>query len=426
MLFFFLIILFLVVGTLVILYSRGIRLDIKNLGFVRTGGIYISSQPSRALISLNGEERENKSGALQRGTLLTNLLPGTYELAISQEGYSNWNKEVEVLPGEVSVFDTVILLSNANPEIVKPGQFTNFDIASGHFAFEGDGGVTLDNLQVFGHEIIELTDGGSLLTRSKNTGNYYLTDESDIENGLNISLIFNNLKEDRLNLPGFIQLKKLIFLPNNDRRFYAATENALYLLDVGRPSLELITTEYNNLNYQSDGTLVWTVNNFVYNFNPTFRNQTEPLDFDKLGIAGHNFIKISKVDNGWLFLDNAGELSYASREFQLIASGISDFDVASNGNLIAITDSAGELFIYDLSTRERFAGIGQRIDQFSWYEDANHILVLENGNIYFRDISAGVPINSYKLAEGVTKFKYDEREKRVFFSKSDGIWEIKL
>ena len=179
------------------------------------------------------------------------------------------------------------------------------------------------------------------------------------------------------------------------------------------------------MNYQSDGTLVWTDNGSVHNFNPTFRNQTESLDLAEFKMAGRNFVKISKVNDGWLLLDDSGELNYASREFQSIASKVSNFEVAPNGNRIAVTNDNG-LFIYDLDAEEKFIGMGQKIDQLSWYEDVAHVIVLEGGNIYFKDISEGTPVDSYKLADGVSKFKYDAKGKKVFFSRNDGIWEIKL
>jgi len=425
-LFYFLVILFVVVGTLVILHSRGISLDTENLGFVRTGGIYISSQPNRASIFLDGEEYKNKSGVLQRGTLLTDLIPGTYQLLVNEEGFENWGKEVEVLPGEVSVFDTVILPANVDPEVIRSGQFSNFDIAPGYLALEGGGGVTLNDVQVFGHKIIELTENGSLLTQSENTGNYYLTNEFNAQNGLNLSLIFNNLKEDRLNLPGFVQLQEVTFLPDNERQFYVVTKNALYLLDTGKLNLELITTEYDNVEYQQDGTLVWTDNDLLYNFNPVLRNQAEPLDLAKLGLAGRSFTKILKVNGGWLFLDEIHELHHVSRESRLIARGVSDFWVAPNGNRLAVIGDESGLFVQDLDTSERFTGLGQQVGRLSWHKDMAHIVVLENEGVYFRDIGNGVPVNSYKLGDGASKFVYNAEENEVFFSNDSGVWKTSL
>ncbi|MDD5710552.1 MAG: hypothetical protein PHV43_00395 [Candidatus Colwellbacteria bacterium] len=426
-LFYSLVILFIVVGTLVILNSRGLRLDIQNFGFVRTGGIYIGSEPARASIWLNGEEQKNKSGVLQRGTLLTNLLPDTYEIAVRQDGFWDWHKRINVTPGEVSVLDSVVLLAKSEPKNIKFGKFIDFDIVQGSLALENNNGVTLNDTPTFGHEIVRITDGGSLLTQSKNTGNYYLTDKLDAQSGLNISLIFNNLKEDRLGLPGFVQLQGVDPIPNNEDQFYVSTENALYLLDIDRLNLELITTAHEIAGYQPDGTLAWVANGLLYGFNPIFRNRTEPLDLAKFELAGRNFTKISKTDDGWLLLDKNGELNYISHERRnVIANDISGFETAAKNNRVAILSNEGELWIYDLDTGEQFTGLGDEVDQFSWYTDTAHIIVLENGSIYFRDISMGTPVSSYELAKNASKFIYAAEEKKIFYTDAEGLWSIAL
>jgi len=425
-LFYFLTGFFVVAGTLVILYSRGIRFDPENLDFVKTGGIYVSSQPNRASIFLDGEEQRNKSGLLQRGTLLTNLIPDTYEIAIRQDGYRDWRKNVEVKPGEVAVFDTVVLPADIAPGAIKYGQFDNFGAAPGYLALEGGGGVTLNGAEVFGHHIIALTESGSLLTQSKNTGNYYLTNEFNAENGLNLTLIFNNLKEDRLGLPGFVQLREAAFIPDSERQFYVATENALYFLDTANLDLQLITSDYDAADYQSDGTLVWTTNDSLYRFNPVLRNQAEPLSLAEANLANKHFIRIQRNNGGWLLLDADGNLTYLERESRLIAENVSDFSVDPDGKRIAVLDNLQNLWVQDLNTGEQFTGLGQGVSQFFWYEDSAHLVVLEQNDVYFRDISMGAPVSSHRLADNVLRCTYNTAEKEIVFLNHDGVWSTRL
>lgn len=415
-----------VAGTLVILYSRGIRFDSENLGFVKTGGIYVSSQPSRASILLDGKEQKNKSGLLQRGTLLTNLVPDTYEVVIRQDGYRDWRKNVEVKPGEVAVLDTVVLPADIAPEAIKYGQFDNFGTASGYLALEGGGGVTLNGAEVFGHQIIALTEDGSLLTQSKNTGNYYLTNEFNAEDGLNLTLIFNNLKEDRLDLPGFVQLQEIVFVPDSERRFYAATEDALYFLDTANLDLQLITTDYDTADYQSDGILVWTADDSLYRFNPVLRNQAEPLNLAESDLAGRRFTRVQRNNGGWLLLDADRNLTYLERESRLIAKNVSDFSVDPDGKRIAILDNLQTLWVQDLNTGEQFTDLGQGVSQFFWHEDSAHLIVLEQNDVYFRDISIGTPVSSHKLADNVLRCTYNAAREEIVFLNRDGIWSIKL
>ena len=418
--------LFLILGTLTVLYSRGIRLDHGGFGIIRTGGIYISSQPEGASIFLDGKKQENKSGILQRGTLISNLLPGDHELLVSQEGYLDWKKNTVVKSGEVSVFDSVVLLSNAEAQVFRAGRFENFDFINGHLVLESSAGITLDEATVRGDEIVSLTDSGSLITRDNNTNSFYLTSNLTPEDSLDLTALFNNLKENRLELSGYVQPLQILLASNNDRWLYVITKRAIYLMDVRKPDLELLALDYANLNHQRDNILIWTKEGVVYNFNPTFHNQGQPLVLEGTGINEPELARIAKFNDGWLFLDKTGELKYYTNILELLATGVSAFELSSADNRIAIIKSGGELYIRDFDTGVEINGLGKGVNQVGWYKDAAHVFVLEGQQLYFRDITRDMPINSHKLADGVPEFIYDREEQFVLTLTDEGIMKIPL
>ncbi|MDO8514739.1 MAG: hypothetical protein Q7S50_04295 [bacterium] len=78
----------------VFFYAGGYRFK-SGLGFVQTGGIFISVPYSDAHVSLNGEEI-GTSGILNRGFYLDNLTPGAYALHVSREGDYPWYRTLVV------------------------------------------------------------------------------------------------------------------------------------------------------------------------------------------------------------------------------------------------------------------------------------------------------------------------------------------
>jgi hypothetical protein len=111
--FYTLVALFFVVGTGVVLYAQGWRLDLSTWRFEKIGGIYIRSYPEGAAIYLNGKPVQNGSGFLSPGTLISNLLPKTYKVSLKAAGYDNWQEIATVSPSQVMQFKYAVLVPDA-------------------------------------------------------------------------------------------------------------------------------------------------------------------------------------------------------------------------------------------------------------------------------------------------------------------------
>ena len=83
---------FVIIFFLIIAYSRGYRLDIKEKSFTPTGILAITSSPKAAKIYINNEFK----GATDSNI---NLPPGEYTVEVKKEGYTSWKKTVN-LKGE--------------------------------------------------------------------------------------------------------------------------------------------------------------------------------------------------------------------------------------------------------------------------------------------------------------------------------------
>jgi hypothetical protein len=86
----------------VVLYARGYRPNIKEKTLEPSGIVSIKSQPDKARVFINGEEK---------GTTdldISDLSPGKYTVKITKEGFSSWRKEVPVKKEKVNLLEVVL------------------------------------------------------------------------------------------------------------------------------------------------------------------------------------------------------------------------------------------------------------------------------------------------------------------------------
>lgn len=106
----FFIFLFALVAPTVILFAQGYRFNLENSIFIHSGAITIKSNPSDIDIFIDGKKQENKNLNIVNGSYTINgVKPGKYHLVCSKEGYSSWEKDIEVHSGVSTEFWNVLL-----------------------------------------------------------------------------------------------------------------------------------------------------------------------------------------------------------------------------------------------------------------------------------------------------------------------------
>ncbi|MDD5725473.1 MAG: PEGA domain-containing protein [Candidatus Omnitrophica bacterium] len=89
---------------LILFFAFGYKFDNRSLKFVKTGLIFVKTQPAGARIYFNGKLLTEKTP-----TSMQELLPGTYRISLEMEQHYPWKGEVEVEAGKVSRMDKIIL-----------------------------------------------------------------------------------------------------------------------------------------------------------------------------------------------------------------------------------------------------------------------------------------------------------------------------
>ena len=423
-LFYSLVILFLFLGTFLTFNSRGLRVDWKTFQVEATGGIYVSSVPTKAQIKLDGEDIKNETGILQQGTLIDNLLPGEYVLSVSLQEHFSWERSVDVKSGTVEVFDSIVLI----PEIESlniSNLVAQRIVATGkHFAIEASTGVSLDGAQVFGHEIVALSDSGTLVTKSATTNNYYIANAFKPQENLNLTLTFNNLKSEKLNLPGAVSIKKVLPYPYSDHRFVISTNQAIYILGVDKLTIDQVALGVNDFFVQGRNGIAWIEDQKIKMFNLPLRAETIALDLSSMDI-GLDIEELKNTASGWLGLETNGRLSLLTQDAtsKIIDTFVKSFTLSPDEESIAVLRGNGSLFVYNLAndTSIEVDKSGSAKD-FAWFKDSTHIFLLKEGVLLFADLNSTELENVVTLGENINGFSYPG-EDTINFINNSGAWE---
>lgn len=416
---------FFIVGGLVVAYSFGIKLDLKRLTFNETGGIYVKSTPAEAEIYLDEKRIKNTSSFFQAGTLIDNLKEREYHLTLSENGYFSWKKTVNVSPSLVNVFDNIVMVQQKEPIKISESA-DKIKLLGDILLVEKNGSIYADKVKILGNNITDTTSNDSVITYNNANRNYYLISLSNPSSYLNINDIFNNLKEDKLKLPGAVSILKVAFHPFNKDRLIIRSRGALYNIDITRSTIEKVVNGAIEFKTQGNNLFFYTTDG-IYRYNLILRTTT------KLNLqTGQKTIKdfIGTSSGGVVVLYDNGELDLAFPDNLIkIADKAEIFSISDNGKLIAFSDNDQSLHIYDVE-KQKYAdiknGIAGNLNKIIWYKDNNHLLLQNDDSIYFSEISETVPVNCFKIAVDAKDFSYDEDKGIVYINSVNGVLKYEI
>ena len=101
---------FLIAAPILVLYTAGLRWNLKKWSLQKTGSIYIEVEPKDAGIMINGKIVDQKIPAI-----INALSPDSHSIKIEKGNYIAWERNIEVLPEKTSIIKNIILL----PENIK-------------------------------------------------------------------------------------------------------------------------------------------------------------------------------------------------------------------------------------------------------------------------------------------------------------------
>jgi len=422
LLFFFLLILFLIVGPSIILYSQGYRFDLQKMKFLATGGIYVKTNPGDASVYIGGKY-QNRTTGFSRDLLVQNLLPESHEIKIEKEGYHSWNKTLEVKEKLVSEAKYVILFPDEIPFVkieddVKSfypfpdgNNFLVLTIGNELYSYDSETKESkrlLNNKQTpYNISDVVFSPSGKRAYIVTQTGLHYLL---NLENTPSVSLIktfsskttnifFNPANEAEF----YYQSKGYIFQVNVDKKTdpklfkkepvsaFMFANDSIYSLEQGNlartntilNTTETISAEPFQTNEKSQYKLVYMESEiFLIEDNKTIYLFNKDKKFEKLLEAQNNLeytpyydrILFKKDNELYLLLLKDTEAPFFKKAHSLIF--ISKF----SENLGDIKWLNGDYFVYTLNNKLNISEIDNRdeINSFPVNQSASKIYF--NGN----------------------------------------------
>jgi len=421
-LFYFLLFLFLIISSVLIAYSLGLKPDFKNLSFEETGGIYLRSEPPDTLIFLDGQSVKNQSGILQSGTLIDDLREDTYRIVLKRDGYFDWEKQILIEPALVQVFDRIVMVPKKDPERVEIA-VNKFTIVDGSIVLESVNGLTVRENKLLGTSLEDSSEDGTIITYNKTSKNYYLSNIFNLDTSLNINTIFNNLKESRLGLEGIVPVVKASIHPFNHKKLIIQSKGALYSLDTSRLTIEQITEGPVDFKVGEEEVVFYNKEAF-YRYNLIFRTTSKITELD-----GKEIKDWAIAPNGIIVLYGNGELlSINGSEEIKIAYKATLFSTSRNSRSVAFLDYDGPLYVYRFAKEEYvelLTGINEPVKSLNWYKDNEHLFV-ETDNLYFVEIDDRTPLNTVRLASQILQYDYKPLENALYFMNENGVFRYEI
>lgn len=456
------IILFLLLFPLIVLYSFGYGYDLKEKKMVRTGIIYITANPQDNIkIFVNGEEEKKNlsvKGIFKKDYALYNLMPQTYDIRITKDGYSQWEKRLSVAPGLNTYARPLLLSLNPADDLLFEGK--NILGWSASLNFKKIAYLKKENekiiFSIYNTENkttnaiilnnIEPDFEKTLFQSPDLKANFYWDANSEniiMEIASKISRFFAlNTTDNGMSYLGKIQPDAKItngaWSQNNNLFIFQTDQKELYCANILSDPNKSVKISDNVSGFTAKNNIIYYLdakNLYLYSFsldNPTNKKQfsIEPLpirniDQESAFTPNVQIIVSNKSDiaiinsNKDLFIvkQNNGAPSY-------IESDINLAKFSGDGDSL-LYNSSFEIYTYSIGdkTKNLITRMAQKMEKVSWYKDYEHIWFINNNIIKNIEIDSRPITNIINFAVfsiPPENFIYNPNSNTIYYDQING------
>ncbi len=404
---------FFIIGGYLVLAARGYFIDWQKMTLVQTGGAFISYLPKDAALTINGQKYETSSFFLNNGNLIKKLKPGNYSLSLAKDKFFSWQKDFIIKPGLVTEFKKISLIPENPPkETLAATAVKKFWLtAEGPVYQNTKMEIYFENFRLPGATIAVSSPVSSLVILAKNS-EFLITDLNKPTTVINLSQLFNSLKQRQLGLNGQVLIQKIFFHPFAKNEILIATRQSLYDLNLKQIKLtKIIDIEPEKIvGFSQAGLFFKNPKNNLSFYNLDLQKETAPA----ITISKIAQIKSDPTGKKIGVLDTAGQFFLFDSETEKTEKPakdeiIKDFSFSPDEQYLALLTNKNTFVILNFKDEKPFdveLAAGTIVNKFDWLEDFSHyLLILNNGKIIMKDIFRNPPFNEYDLTENIIQFE---------------------
>ncbi|MDD4761611.1 MAG: PEGA domain-containing protein [Candidatus Pacebacteria bacterium] len=427
LLFYFLFAAFILIGTLVVFYSMGWRVDLDDFTLKQTGGIFIKSRPREIEIEIDGKKIEQRKWLLVSGTLIKNLLPKTYEVKISKDGFRNWKNEIPVTAKTVSEINNIILLPNDFIFETAASSTKDFWIKEGRL-------VILNKKLEYKENIFSGSKFIGFLGNDKKAITYdekqkaYILNDLDKKTTSNLSLIFSNLRKKDSSIKDRSAIEKIITREGNGEEIAIISKEAIYSMNIIKPEItQLEKKTGGSTDIGSERFLILGAGEKI-----TLLDLTSKEKVYQKSIEGESVkrAELNEIQNAGILMESGNLFYIKGTEIKQIAEGVSVFALNQRDKIIFL-DKDKKIKIYNAEkdkTIEMEVLNPENILSLNFLED-NHILAEYSDAIYLLETaSENLELKDYSFyfervagfSEAINKFYLDKDNKEIYILDGEG------
>ncbi|MFA5173330.1 MAG: PEGA domain-containing protein [Candidatus Paceibacterota bacterium] len=427
LLFYFLFAAFLLIGTLVVFYSMGWRVDFDDFTLKQTGGIFIKSKPREIGIEIDGKAVEQRKWLLVSGTLIKNLLPKTYEVKISKDGFRDWKNEIPVTAKTVSEINDTVLLPKDFIFETAASSTKNFWVEEGKL-------VTLNKKLGYKENSFSGSKFIGFLGNDKKAITYDEKQKAYILNNLekkttsNLSLIFSNLRKKDSAIKDRSAIERVITREGNEEEVAVISKEAIYSMNIVKPEIIQLEKKTGGLaDIGSERFLLLGAGEKITLFDLTSKEKVYQKSIE--GETAKR-VEMNEIQNAGVLMESGNLFYIKGTEIKQIAEGVSVFAL-NQKDRIAFIDKDKKIKIYNAEkdkTIEAEILNPENILSLNFLED-NHILAEYSDAVYLLETaSENLELKDYSFyferiagfSEAINKFYFDKNSKEIYILDGEG------
>lgn len=401
--------LFCVIGGGLLLYTQGYRVDLTTWRVQKTGALYIETSVHPVSIELNNQPYEDKSSFIQRGTFIPTVLPKRYRLVIKKDGYAPYEKNISIVPGQVTRLLHVLMV----PLRIATTTYANIP----------------------GNTIIDSANSTELITYDETKKNYYDVRLDTPSKSVNLSLKLAALTRRAV--------VSMAFYPQESNRFIIQTQTGLSVVD--------LTAKTQTPIVQSSSLAWWGVRgNNVYAITATGTSatgtNTPTSTVTLVSVFDLSLAKIAQTytlalpasstvvgadfssSRAALILKDGSLLIYSLNDntYTRIADTVKAALFSPDGSRLLYQDQDGKMFAYlfndDIVALNASANTAlrlsiletARVSKFWWAPDEYHVLCVYPDKITIAEITQSEPNEQFTVALAAGNSWYDSGSETLF------------